>query len=237
MSRFGWFMVLVVAAGIVLVAGTAAQADPPPAMIPLTQGNGVITNLTTSGGSGSNITSVVHACSNLRSPDCKSCKKSSGTPSPSKPGNSASCKTKTETSGLSYIDDLALNYHHTAHDYRQASAPGGCSSCGGGGAAGGTQLPRLEITRHHRYRDQTWQSSFGPGVYSNYDAKLAVYPLGAIGSGQYEIDMFDPQAEWPVRMFNSSGTTSSYVDTQGMAIETVGALHDHGRHGHDHRRG
>ena len=76
----------------------------------------------------------------------------------------------------SVVDNSSFNYLHIAYDYQVPTMPSGaasCSSCGGGGASGATNVMQLAIERVHRYRDQTWQSSFGPGVYSNYDVQLA----------------------------------------------------------------
>ena len=96
---------------------------------------------------------------------------------------------------LSDVNNSSFNYHHTAYDYRSPDLPlTGCPSCGGGGGLEATQPAGLMIERIHRYGDLRW-SSFGPGVYSNYDVQLELY-----GDYQPTAELFDPQLNWPLQL-------------------------------------
>lgn len=58
----------------------------------------------------------------------------------------------------------------------------------------GSAMPSLMIERRHRYRDLSQQSSFGPGVFCNYDTKLTFHPQS---DGSILIELFDPRENWP----------------------------------------
>ncbi len=128
-----------------------------------------------------------------------------GSPSPS--------VARLQSWGGSLIDNYTMTHLHTAWDYT-APAPvahSGCSSCGGGGPQ--NPLPQLAIQRIHRYRDLDVYSSFGPGIFSNYDSKLYIYELP--DSAGTRVDIFDPQLVAPVRTFDGA-----YGDTKdGIAVD------------------
>ncbi|HEY0705844.1 MAG TPA: hypothetical protein VGG33_03560, partial [Polyangia bacterium] len=69
---------------------------------------------------------------------------------------------------------------------------------GSGLLSGGFDV--LEVRRIHRPRAEGWTSSFGPGVFSPFDAKLAIRP-SAIGS-QSRIEFFDPSSDAPPIIFS-----------------------------------
>lgn len=106
----------------------------------------------------------------------------------------------------SFIPAQSLNYHHYALDYWPGEPAGGCGSCAGGAALGGSELSKLFIQRRHRYRDMTAPSSFGPGVFCNYDVSVQFEPVvvmvqnppyGYVTSTAYRVEMFDPMEANP----------------------------------------
>lgn len=103
----------------------------------------------------------------------------------------------------SFIPAQSLNYHHYALDYWPGEPTGGCSSCAAGPGLGGSQLSKLFIQRRHRYRDMTLPSSFGPGVFCNYDVSVQFQPQNVSYQNSqppynmvtytgYRVEMFDP---------------------------------------------
>ena len=108
----------------------------------------------------------------------------------------------------SVIDNRTLNHHHIAYDFKPAIADG-CGSCGVPGFE--SVMPQLVIERRHRYRDQTWLSSFGPGVYSNFDIALDFDDA----YGASFVDLFDPQEQRAIRLTGSGtfdDTSNRYKD-------------------------
>ena len=89
------------------------------------------------------------------------------------------------------IDNLSFNHIHYAADYYSPEGADGCGGCGPGGLPGGqaARLPRFGLVRFHRYRDLAWESSFGPGAYSNFDAKLQFITTA---NNECLIEYFDP---------------------------------------------
>jgi RHS repeat-associated protein len=142
-----------------------------------------------------------------------------------------------DTVGLSVLDNASFNYHHTAYDYRSAIMPSGstgCSSCGGGAdgvkAAGAAQVMPLLVERRHRYRDQAnWQSSFGPGVFSNFDMQLALYASNLTSGGTASayaptVELFDPHAAWPIRLTVPTSTGNLPADANGDGTVDINDL-------------
>ena len=84
--------------------------------------------------------------------------------------------------------DFKFNHIHSATDYNSLVSLGGCNSCGGDDSKQ-NHLPSLSLKRLHRFRDITEQSSFGPGIFSNYDITLTI---SADGAGN-RIRLFDPE--------------------------------------------
>ena len=100
------------------------------------------------------------------------------------------------SAGGSVIDNLSFNHLHIAVDYRTDPNPsaGGCSSCGTGSGMVGLAhtlnlAPNARLIRTHRYRDMLTDSSFGPGVFQNFDEKLY---LTVTDTGEHQIDYFSP---------------------------------------------
>jgi RHS repeat-associated protein len=91
-----------------------------------------------------------------------------------------------------YVDPLRWSFVQRSVDFKAApTSQGGASQCGsllGGGLDG------LEIRRIHRPRAEDWPSSFGLGVFSNFDAKLTVRPQGG---AQNAVLLFDPESDGP----------------------------------------
>jgi RHS repeat-associated protein len=117
------------------------------------------------------------------------------------------------TCGQSFIDNGSFNYIHFVNDFSLASdSPSGCQACAATGLPSIPYRPKnLIIERRHRYRDSSWISSFGPGVYCNYDVKIHLYTSGT-GSA---IDLFDPQDTIPYTLVDG---------TQGDTLD--GIFHD-----------
>jgi RHS repeat-associated protein len=110
----------------------------------------------------------------------------------------------------SLIENIGKNHHHTAWDYYVDPTPGkaGCSSCGGHApdASESTLLPTLGIKRTHNYRFQyAITSSFGPGVYSNYDVSLGLYVTDAAQNTGY-IRVYDVAEGLHDPQFNETST-------------------------------
>jgi len=111
----------------------------------------------------------------------------------------------------SFVENQTMNYHHIAVDYSAAggSASGGCAPCGNAGSPNnGANLPTLEIGRRHRYRDMTEVSSFGPGVFLNYDTKLHF--------SSTTVEIFDPQLTLP-RLLSDNNSDGVYDHWFGSA--------------------
>lgn len=94
----------------------------------------------------------------------------------------------------SLIDTVSLNHHHFAEDYKVGRGSASCSSCGSG-VGSGAELFNLYLERRHRYRDMTTYSSYGPGVFSNYDTKLRLYEY----DGGTVAELFEPHDIAPRR--------------------------------------
>jgi hypothetical protein len=82
---------------------------------------------------------------------------------------------------------------------------GGVAGGGDGGANGGSCLDFMMI-RQNRGRDQTEQSSFGPGWFGSYDLKLHMNS-DEVG----HLDVFDPSDLAPRRFLKTTGGTSGRV--------------------------
>ena len=95
------------------------------------------------------------------------------------------------TTGTSIIENFSFNYIHYAWDWQPVDFIDGCGSCGGVSSQQ-HMVPTLQLKRYHRSRDMHEQSSFGPGVFSNYDLSLQ---LTVSGTGS-KIIFFDPEYFW-----------------------------------------
>jgi RHS repeat-associated protein len=63
----------------------------------------------------------------------------------------------------------------------------------------GGGLPGLHLERIHRPRAEAWTSSFGPGVFTNFDAQLSLEPQ--TNPSDNKIVLFDPESEAPAITF------------------------------------
>ena len=107
------------------------------------------------------------------------------------------------TPSQSYIDTLRLIHHHPAVDYQSGSG--------------------LAVRRIHRYRDQYQISSYGPGVFSNYDAIL----WGSVNSDPTKSDnlnLFHPFDRVVTRMKIRGANTDIYTDHRTDAIEGLSLI-------------
>ena len=98
----------------------------------------------------------------------------------------------------SYIDTLRMIHHHPALDYQSSSG--------------------LSVRRVHRYRDQYQISSYGPGVFSNFD----VYLWGSVSNDPAKSDhlnLFHPFDRVVTRLRIQKNEGDVYTDYRTDAIE------------------
>jgi hypothetical protein len=91
-----------------------------------------------------------------------------------------------------HVDTLRWGFVQQSPEFSTApsSVVGSVSTCGS--LLGGTRS--LQIRRIHRPRAEDWVSSFGPAVFSNFDAKLAIRPQGGV---QNTVVLFNPDSDAP----------------------------------------
>ncbi len=111
-------------------------------------------------------TEANESCHNKPDPYCDCCICGKGDKMP----DSGTC----DGSYISFYSDIHI---HDATDYLAPNASAGGSGCGSCGSSAPTvgKLESLEIKRYHNSRKITRYSSFGPGVYSNYDVQLSTF--------------------------------------------------------------
>jgi len=113
------------------------------------------------------------------------------------------------------IDERSLSYVHDSPDISGMLTPhSGCSSCSGGSspsnALDGGLIPAF-LTRSHRFRDMTQMSSFGPGVFCNYNVQLQIAQLD---SGAWQVILFDPALSTQLILLdNGSGVFAGPTNT------------------------
>jgi hypothetical protein len=105
------------------------------------------------------------------------------------------------TRNSSVIDNYSLSYIHDASDY---------ASQGG-----------LRIQRRHRFRSMTEPSSFGPGVFSNYDIRLHLYNYGDDVNVPV-VDLFDATASNLRRLIKKDGQPAVFQDCENGLSSTTG---------------
>lgn len=128
----------------------------------------------------------------------------------------------------SVIQVQGFSHTHDALDYAVAPPSSTCTSCTTA-SAGLSQLtdlndlPQLQLKRIHRYRDLISDSSFGPGVFSSYDAKLYLGTGSSIGSpyDPQAIEYLDPEYLNPITLYDGS-----WANPWGYADITDGIYHD-----------
>jgi len=127
--------------------------------------------------------------------------------------------------GQSVIDNLSFNHIHFAWDLPllNGSSGGGCAPCGGSSALQG-HVPSVFLQRRHRFRDIAEQSSFGPGIFQNYDITLSIMKNGSAN----RVRMIDPMLTWPMSLddglnFRGNGDVKDgiYVDSTGNNIKDL----------------
>ena len=142
---------------------------------------------------------------------CKKCEKScsitikaSEVASPSECDNKGGTTNEVQTPA-SLIDNRTFNYIHYSTDYADGSISSdlGCGSCGAAPTAKTSKtLPPLGLIRYHRFRNITEQSSFGGGVFSNWDVTLT---LMKDANGKNLIDISNPNDLNTRRLFPQQG--------------------------------
>ena len=82
------------------------------------------------------------------------------------------CKCSLDTCSItgSKIENASFNHIHWGVDYQIDGKTKGCSSCGA--SANPSEVSPLTFNRFHRFRNSTEESSFGPGIYSNWSTYL-----------------------------------------------------------------
>ena len=116
------------------------------------------------------------------------------------------CQNKEDTtsgeldSDSSFIDNRTFNYIHYATDYLAEVNSSGCGPCGD--ASISSTLTPLSVTRYHRFRNVTEQSSFGGGVFSNWDTTLTLFKDS---KGRSRIDISNPNDLNTRRLFPQNG--------------------------------
>lgn len=108
-------------------------------------------------------------------------------------GSGSPVMSNTNSVGQSIIENFSFNYIHYAWDWQVVNHSDGCVTCGV--IKQQHPVPTLELKRYHRFRDVHEQSSFGPGVFSNYDMNLQISADG-VGS---RIIFFDPEYFWRIQ--------------------------------------
>ena len=131
-----------------------------------------------------------------------------GVPPPDEPCFCPSRSSK----GNSRIDNVRQAHIHDAIDWAMGSAASNCAPCALGSSGGdGSSPPHLAVKRWHRYRDQAWRGSFGPGVFSNLDQQLRLYGNGATTDGH--IEWFAPDGDAPVWLKGAGQATGEFTDS------------------------
>jgi RHS repeat-associated protein len=116
----------------------------------------------------------------------------------------------------SRVDDLRWSFSQESVDFTTGSdgpdSPGrGCR----GLATLAKKLPSLQLVRYHRPRLEHMVSSFGPGVFSNFDARMTFHAVGV--DGHPNAVLFNPETDAPaVTFFDRSVVEGDDVDDGHM---------------------
>jgi RHS repeat-associated protein len=105
----------------------------------------------------------------------------------------------------SRVDNIHWSYSQESIDVSFGGEPASCGACGCGAAsqANAGLNASLELRRFHLPRYEYLPSTFGPGVFSNFDAQVTFYKNG-IG-GEPNAVVFDPRLDAPpVTLFEKS---------------------------------
>lgn len=125
------------------------------------------------------------------------------------------------TSRGSHVDNLRWSYVHTGYDYSVGDARA-CAVVGCPNPAAGLegQLKRLAIKRIHRPLFASEQSSFGPGVFSQYDVSFALSP--AFHASPAEVYFYDPETDAAGIWFTETTFGSGiYADTETNSQKSI----------------
>ena len=116
-----------------------------------------------------------------------------------KPSNNGSLCDKKKSRG-SYIDSERHIFIHDAEDWA-GEIPKDCYDCGTESPA--SFIPQLFLKRYIRYHNLTQASSFGPGIFSNFDITVNLFNSFNEETNTFEmvIDLFDPQVRGNRRLF------------------------------------
>jgi len=144
--------------------------------------------------------SIVGICSNnIGFPPCLCA--TSGTPPTFHSGSPLHCLIPTtHRIGPVMYGFVALSSHHRVSGFSLSPPPsGGCLTCGGSSGPQGS-VPELDWWWQTDFRSLSEPASLGPGLFTNYDARLHLY---ADDAGVPVLDLFDPQDLAVRRMRNT----------------------------------
>lgn len=119
----------------------------------------------------------------------------------------------------SMVDNNRRQHIHDAIDFTANNDASllGCQACGGSSGDSAAGLAEFQLARFHRYLDVDQRSSFGPGVFSNYDSSLQ---LSAASGTITRIEWFDPLERVPFR-FTAGGVAGTFTDPHRQAVQGV----------------
>ena len=109
---------------------------------------------------------------------------------------------KKQSKGGSLIDNLSMSHIHFGVDYKVELKTEGCAPCGAKSSR--SSVPVVGFMRYHRMRNVTEHSSFGPGIFSNWDVSLKLFTQVENGETVNYIDFFAPQKTFAYRLSHNS---------------------------------
>jgi RHS repeat-associated protein len=150
-----------------------------------------------------------------------------------------SCGEKGKISGgTSIVDNDRLVHIHTVDDYALSDA-GGCTPCGGAvSSESRTAMPGFKLQRIHRYLDMNRHGSFGPGVFTNFDAQISIgqrfIPMAQIGLDSLSFigtrppifHLWDPTTGGETILRASLSAGNTWGDREQWTIQTSGWTSD-----------
>jgi RHS repeat-associated protein len=111
----------------------------------------------------------------------------------------------------SRVDNLRWSFTQDNVDFTTGPANSDLAAACGASASVSGQLPSLQLRRYHRPRLVSQVSSFGPGVFSNFDAKVSFYRQGL--DGHPDAIFFDPETDAPaLTLYERSAADGDNVD-------------------------
>jgi len=196
-------------------------ADDASNSISLDQGFGLVNDTTTTA-----------TCHNWTAPpkvyDCEQC--------PNEPCGGSDCPDDESLPDYSLIDNTNVDYRHEAVDFMAAPISiKGCSSCGNTGERWSdiekrALMPSLTIRRLHRPMDLGEHSSFGPGVFWEFDDTFQLINNGGVWTGslfmplQHRALTFQQSGNSFIDgTYNSFRAITLYTSTQQIAVDPATA--------------